>query len=178
MPVRTLRHGAAAIVFLFAGTATIHGQGAAEYGIITANSAGAAAASVKPTIPSLTIPGAGSTASAVASTTSLSGPSTTPEAAAKANREFFQTHSGANGAKISVRTAPVLAQAWIDGKFVGPTPLDLKLAPGHHSVLVRAPNMQDSTQEFDLAAKQTQPIDLALKSSTQSTVILHWPSQK
>ena len=79
---------------------------------------------------------------------------------------------------MSLRTTPVLAQAWIDGKFVGPAPLDLKLAPGHHRLLVRAPNMQDSAQEFDLAAKQAQPIDLALKPSAQSTVVLHWPSQK
>jgi len=29
-----------------------------------------------------------------------------------------------------------------------------------------------------LAAKQTESIDLALKSSYQNDVIIHWPSQK
>jgi hypothetical protein len=73
---------------------------------------------------------------------------------------------------------PDHAQAWIDGRFVGPTPLDMKLAPGHHRLLVRAPNMQESVQDFDLAAKQAQSIDLPLKSSSQNQVIVHWPSQK
>lgn len=176
---RMLRRSGAAFVLFFAGAALLHGQGIMEYGITTANS-GAIASAVKPTIPTITIPGAapsGGAGARVSSTTS-NAPTITPEAAAKANREFLQSHAGASPAQISVHTAPVAAQAWIDGRFVGPTPLDLKLAPGHHRVLVRAPNMQESTQEIDLAAKQALPIDLPLKAATQSTVVLHWPSQK
>ncbi|MBZ5662261.1 MAG: PEGA domain-containing protein [Acidobacteriia bacterium] len=177
MPLRILRHCAAASVFVLLGAPELYSQAGAEYGIITANSAGVAA-SVKPTIPNITLPGAASSAGAGASSTTTNAPAIMPEVAATANRDFLQSHSGADAARISLRTAPVLAQAWIDGRFVGPTPLDLKLAPGHHRVLVRAPNMQESAQEFDLAAKQTQPIDLALKASAQSTVVLHWPSRK
>jgi len=33
-------------------------------------------------------------------------------------------------------------------------------------------------RDFDLTAKQTQAIDLAMKSSYQNQVIIHWPSQK
>jgi hypothetical protein len=54
----------------------------------------------------------------------------------------------------------------------------MKVAPGHPQVLVRAPNMHEAVQEFDLAAKQAQSIDVPLKSSYQNQVILHWPSQK
>ena len=177
MPLRTLYVCAAASLFVLMSAGVTHGQAAAEYGALTANSAGMAA-SVKPTMPNMTFPGTASSASGSASPAAANAPVITPEAAAKANREFFQSHSGANPARISLHTAPVPAQAWIDGRFVGPTPLDLKLAPGHHRVLVRAPNMQESAQEFDLAAKQAQAIDLALKPSTQSTVVLHWPSRK
>jgi hypothetical protein len=175
---RILRRSIALFFVLVGGVGVMHGQGAVEYGIINANS-GAIAAAVKPTIPTITIPGAAPSAGkpGVTSVTSAA-PAITPEAAAKANREFFQSHSGASPAQISVHTAPIAAQAWIDGRFVGPTPLDLKLAPGHHRVLVRTPNMQEAAQEFDLAAKQTLPMDLPLKAAAQSTVVLHWPAQK
>lgn len=177
MPQRALRHCVAAIVLVLTGAAAMHGQAAAEYGVITANSAGAAA-SVKPAIPNITLPGNSSSAGPAAPSSTAAVPVITPEEAARTNRDFFQSHSGANAGRISLRTAPVPAQAWIDSRFVGPTPLDLKLAPGHHRVLVRAPNMQESAQEFDLAAKQSQPIDFSLKASAQSTVVLHWPTQK
>ena len=88
----------------------------------------------------------------------------TPEAAAKANLQFFQTHAGPTAAEIAVRTVPDHASTWIDGKFVGPAPLTIKLAPGHHQILVRAISMHEYTQEFDLAAKQRQSIDVALKT--------------
>ncbi|MBZ5642146.1 MAG: PEGA domain-containing protein [Acidobacteriia bacterium] len=177
MPLRTLWLCAAASFLVLMSAAAMYGQAAAEYGAMTANSAGMAA-SVKPAFPNITLPGTASGAGASASPATGNAPVITPEAAAKTNRDFFQSHSGANPARISLHTAPVPAQAWVDGRFVGPTPLDLKLAPGHHRVLVRAPNMQESAQEFDLAAKQAQPIDLALKPAAQSTVVLHWPSQK
>ncbi len=177
MPQRVLRQCVAASVLVLTGAASMHGQAAAEYGVITANSAGVAA-SGKLAIPSIALPGTSSSAGPGASPNAAGAPAITPEEAARTNREFFQSHSGANAARISLRTAPVLAQAWIDGRFVGPAPLDLTLAPGHHRVLVRAPNMQESAQEFDLAARQTQPIDFVMKASAQSTVVLHWPSQK
>ncbi len=79
---------------------------------------------------------------------------------------------------VAVRTTPDHASAWIDGKFVGPAPLDLKLAPGHHQVLVRAPNMQQSVREFDVTAKQPQSVEVSLKSAYQNQVAIHWPAQK
>ncbi len=172
----TLRHCAVIIVFTLLGAAATHGQAAVEVGTLTSTTAGAAA-SVKPPIPKLGLPGTSSTAGPGATSTSPSVSAVTPEAIANTNRQFFQSHSGPDAAQISLRTVPDHANAWIDGKFVGPTPLDLKLAPGHHRVLVRATNMQESMREFDLAAKQTQPIDLTLKSGYQSEVIIHWPSK-
>jgi hypothetical protein len=102
----------------------------------------------------------------------------TAEAAAKTNLQFFQTHSGPDAAQVAVHTVPDHASAWIDGRFVGPAPLMLKLAPGHHQVLVRAPNMQETMRELDVTAKQAQSIDVTLKSAYQNQVVIHWPSQK
>ena len=179
MSLRIPRHLVALFALTLSGTALMHGQSAAEYGVMTGN-LGGGAASGKPLVPfpNITTPGNAPSAGSGRASRATGVPAGTPEEAAKANRQFFQIHSGAEAAQIAIHTVPDHAQAWIDGRFVGPTPLDLKLAPGHHRLLVRAPNMQESVQDFDLAAKQAQSIDLPLKSSSQNQVIVHWPSQK
>jgi hypothetical protein len=172
----TLRHSAALFVLIFTGAVVMHGQSAVEYGIMTGNSAGVTTA-LKPPVPNMGLPESTSSAGPGAASSSAGVPGGSAESAAKTNRQFFQSHSGANAAQITVHTVPDHAQSWIDGKFVGPTPLDMKVAPGHPQVLVRAPNMHEAVQEFDLAAKQAQSIDVPLKSSYQNQVIIHWPSQ-
>jgi hypothetical protein len=178
MSLRTLHRCGFLFVFTLAGAVAMHAQSAVEYGILTGNSAAAAAASARPAIPIPNFPMPIGPASSGPGASSNSVPAGTAEEAAKANRQFLQSHSGPNAAQIAVHTMPDHAEAWIDGKFVGPAPLEMKLAPGHHQLLVRAINMQETTREFDLAAKQTQAIDLALKSSYQNQVVIHWPSQK
>jgi PEGA domain len=182
MSLRPLSHCAAVLfALIFLGNATMRGQAAVEHGVMMGNSAGAAA-SMKPLIPAPetglpeSSPGAGS--GAPSKSASVAGE--TPESIAKGNLQFFQTHSGLDAAQVAVHTVPDHAEAWIDGRFVGPAPLDLKLAPGHHEVLVRAPNMRDSEQEFDLAAKQTQTVNIPLKATPQThqVIVLHWPAQK
>ena len=178
MTLKILRYSAALFVFATLGTSHICAQGIVEYGVITGTAAGATA-SAKPLIPfpNVGIPGNPAAASPAVSG-SAGAAAMTPEAAAKANLQFFQAHAGPTAAEIAVRTVPDHASTWIDGKFVGPAPLTLKLAPGHHQILVRAIAMREYTQEFDLAAKQTQSIDVALKASVQNQVVIHWPSQK
>lgn len=178
MSLRTLHHCAFLCVFTFAGAVSMHAQSAVEYGILTGNSAAAATASARPAIPIPNFPMPAGPASSGPGASSTGVPAGTAEEAAKTNRQFLQSRSGPNAAQLAVHTVPEHAEAWIDGKFVGPAPLEMKLAPGHHQLLVRAINMQETTREFDLAAKQTQSIDLALKSSYQNQVVLHWPSQQ
>jgi hypothetical protein len=178
MTLNILRYSAALFVFATLGTASMRAQGIVEYGVITGTAAGAAA-SAKPLIPmpNLGLPGNPSPAAPAVSGAAGSA-AMTPEAAAKANLQFFQAHAGPSPAEIVVRTVPDHASTWIDGKFVGPAPLILKVAPGHHQILVRAVAMHEYTQEFDLVAKQTQSIEVALKTSVQNQVVIQWPSQK
>lgn len=174
MLLRALRNCVVLFLFTFMGTVAMHGQAAAEYGMATANSAGMTSV-LKPPVLNLGIP---ETTSNAVPGAAAGVPGGTAESAAKTNRQFFVSHSGPDAGQVAVHTVPDHAAAWIDGKYLGPTPLDLKLAPGHHQVLVRAPNMQEVVRGFDLTAKQTQSIDLPLKSSYQNQVIIHWPSQK
>ncbi|HXP81290.1 MAG TPA: PEGA domain-containing protein [Verrucomicrobiae bacterium] len=177
MLLRTMRDCVVLFILIFAGALAMHAQAVAEYGAAMGNSAGVTAA-VKPPAPNLGLPETAANAGSGAALNSPGVPGGNAESAAQTNKQFFQSQSGPNAAQVAVHTVPDHAQAWIDGKFVGPTPLDLKLAPGHHQVLVRAPNMQEVVRDFDLTAKQTQAIDLAMKSSYQNQVIIHWPSQK
>jgi PEGA domain len=182
MTLRILRYSAALFIFAILGTASVHAQGIVEYGVITGTAAGAAA-SAKPLIPFPNLgnpgnPAAPAPAPGPAVTGAPGAASMTPEAAAKANLQFFQAHAGPTAAEIAVRTVPDHASTWVDGRFVGSAPVTLKLAPGHHQILVRALAMREYTQEFDLAAKQSQPINVALKSSVQNQVVIHWPAQK
>lgn len=174
MLLRTLRHCVVVSVFILTGAIAMHGQAAAEYGMAVGNSAGITTA-LKPPVPNVALP---ETASKAGPGAAAGVPGGTAETAAKTNRQFFQSHAGADAGQVAVHTVPDHTAAWIDGKFVGPTPLDLKLAPGRHQVLVRAPNMHEVVRDFDLNAKQTQSIDLPMKSSYQNQVIIHWPSQK
>lgn len=171
--------GAALFILAFLGTPALHAQGVAEYGMTTAT-AGAAGSSGKALVPfpNITLPGSGSSSAAGPASASTGIPAGTAESAAKENLQFFQSHAGVNAASVSIHTAPEHASVWIDGRFLGPAPVNLKLAPGHHQALVRAPNMQESTQAFDVSAKQSQSLNFALKSSYQNQVVLHWPSQK
>ena len=173
MPLRILRCSAVLFLATFLGTIATHAQSAAEYGIMTGTSAGATAAA-RPLIPFPNI--AGAAGSPNAGTGGVAGG--TAESAAKTNLGYFQAHAGPNAALVAVRTTPDHASAWVDGRFVGPAPLDLKLAPGHHQVLVRAPNMKELVREFDVTAKQPQSIEMALQSAYQNQVVIHWPAQK
>ena len=171
--------GAALFVLAFLGTSALHAQGAAEYGLATATtgSAGSSGKALVP-FPNITLPGSGSSSATGPAPASSGVPGGTAESAAKGNMQFFQSHAGASAASVSIHTAPDHASVWIDGRFLGPAPVSLKLAPGHHQALVRAPNMQESTRPFDVDAKQALPLEFALKSSYQNQVVLHWPSQK
>jgi hypothetical protein len=182
MRLHVLCFGACLSLLSMIGVAGLHAQGAAEYGMTTTVPATAAAASGKAMVPfpKVTLPGDGSssTSSGAAPGLTSAGPTVAPESIAKDNLQFFQGHAGTDAAALTVHSVPDHASVWIDGKYVGPAPVNLKLAPGHHQALVRAPNMQESAQNFDVAAKQAQSLDFALKPSFQNQVMIQWPSQK
>lgn len=159
------------------GAATVNAQASAEYGAVTSNSSGAAVA-LKPLFPKIVLPDGTSNAPAGTPSSPTYLTSGAADAAAKTNRQYLQDHSGTDAAQISLHSVPDHAHVWVDERFVGDTSMELKLAPGHHRVIVRAANMQDSSLDLNLAAKQTQTIEVPMKSRYQNQVTIHWPSQK
>jgi hypothetical protein len=176
MSLRTLTLCAAAIVFALTSVTAMHAQAAVEYGAIVSNSAGTAA-TIKPPTPNLRLPDNISSAGSPAPLNPTANPGGTTADTAKANLQFFQDHSGPDAAALSLHTVPDHVQVWIDDKFVGSSPLDLKLGPGHHRVFASGPDKLESVREFDLAAKQKQSIDLPLKSGYQDQITIQGSSR-
>lgn len=69
---------------------------------------------------------------------------------------------GATGS-IEVRTQPVAAHVWVDGRDRGVAPLRIEhLAPGSHTVKLTAPGYHELTRPISLAAHGGISLDLAL----------------
>lgn len=146
--------------------AAVHAQAAAEYGGLVGNSA-TAASSAKIKVPNMKMPEPGGANGSAPAGQPVAGQPVkplNPDAAAAANRQFLQTQAGANAALVSLRSTPDHAQVFVDTRYVGTAPLDLKLAPGRHDVMMRAQGMSVLTQSVELAAKTPKEISVTLKS--------------
>src|SRR6185437_1613601 len=110
-------------VTLIAACGTAQGQAAAEHAGATSVSATTAASEKSVMVPAPSKPAApkGSLHLVI-----HSGPP--PEVV---NRRALEQNAGENASKMLLRSTPSQAQVWIDGKFVGNTPLLLIVAPGN-----------------------------------------------
>ena len=154
--------------------------GAAEYAGATAATSTGGTAIKPPPAPALKLP-LGNSASV--NTPNAAAPRGTASdaaaaaaektaAAANTNLKFFLDHSGTDGTDVTVVTAPDHAQTWIDDRYVGATPLSLKLRPGEHQVFVSGTNSSESVREFQVTAKQAETVDLKLKSGYRGGITI------
>jgi hypothetical protein len=159
MRLRRFSQGFLLLLFVFGAVAMARAQAAAEYAGATAAAATAAAgAKVKIKPPSVPSPKEGSNPSSPQPAIRVG------EAAAAANRQALQERAGANAARVLLRSTPDHAQVWIDTRFVGSTPFELKLAPGHHDIMMKAPDMASLHQEIELQGKQTREVMMMFKA--------------
>lgn len=151
-----LRHCSLVVLLGSIVVSCAQAQSSAEYGSMVSRSGGAAAGAkvVKPEAPQ---PAIGAAASSVHM------PVRTGEAAATANCRTLQERAGPEGAKVALRSTPDHAQVWIDGLFVGSTPLELTLAPGRHQVEMREATTEMSRQTVELQPKQSREVSSTLK---------------
>ena len=83
-------------------------------------------------------------------------------AADEANRKALEERAGSNGGKLLLRSTPTGAQVFIDGAFVGRTPLLLIAPPGKYKIQMHGPRESFSEKMVELAAQETQEIALKL----------------
>ena len=140
----------------FVAMSCAQAQSVAEYGSSVSRSGGAAAGAkvVKPDLPQ---------PATAAASASVHMPVRTGESVAGANCRTLQQRAGPDGAKVALRSVPDHAQVWIDGLFVGATPLDLTLAPGRHLVEMRDATSEMVRQQIELQPKQSREVLSTLK---------------
>lgn len=79
-----------------------------------------------------------------------------------ANRRVLESRADRNAGKLLLRSVPSNAQVWIDGAFVGSSPLLLLLAPGKYQVELRGNRMEYAARAVDLLPHETREIVLVL----------------
>jgi PEGA domain len=80
----------------------------------------------------------------------------------EANRKALEERAGSNGGKLLLRSTPSGAQVFIDGAFVGRTPLLLIVSPGRYKIQMHGPRESFSERTAEVVAQETQEIALKL----------------
>ena len=78
------------------------------------------------------------------------------------NRQALEKRAGKDACKLLLRSKPTEAQVWIDGAFVGNTPLLLLLPPGKYQVQMKGQRLEYAKQIVSLLPRETQEVSLTL----------------
>lgn len=151
------------VLATFAGAASSWAQDTVEYGSAAASSSKVASISkvLKPAttlMPSVSKPAAA--ASGGATSTFLTIPTGPP--ADVVNRAALEKKAGKDAAKMLLRSTPSGARVWVNGEFVGSTPLLLIVPPGKYRVRMADSRLDLAQQEFGVLPHETRELTLPL----------------
>jgi len=96
-----------------------------------------------------------------------SGPTT-----ATLNRRILERQAGRDAGKLLLRSDPSGAQAWIDGLFIGKTPVLLLLAPGKHRMEIHGPRQKFASGVLELLPRETRDVAMKLTVRYPTNVIV------
>jgi hypothetical protein len=82
--------------------------------------------------------------------------------AEEVNRKALEDQAGSDAGKLLMRSWPSGAQIFINGAFVGHTPLLLMVAPGKYRVEMRGEHDDIAQRTLGLLANDTQEVTLKL----------------
>ncbi len=89
------------------------------------------------------------------------------------NRQALEQQAGKDACKLLLRSTPTAAQVWIDGAFVGNTPMLILVPPGKYQIHMRGPRLESSKQVVALLPRETQEIVLTLAVRYPLRVTVH-----
>jgi hypothetical protein len=78
------------------------------------------------------------------------------------NRQALEQHAGKNACKLLLRSTPSKAQVFVDGAFVGNSPLELVVAPGKYQIEMRGQRLDSARRQVDLLPRETREVALPL----------------
>jgi hypothetical protein len=147
-----------------------HAQSTAEYA--GATSAASATAASQPDLPKPNRLAAPATAAVDPNKpqhiASSSGPP--PEVV---NRKALEQRAGKNPCKLLLRSTPSAAQVFVDGAFVGESPLLLMVPPGKYQIEMRGHRLEFGQSAVDLLPRETREVALSLTSRYPTRVTVH-----
>lgn len=130
------------------------GQAAAEYAGATSVSATTTAAGKSVMVPVPSKP------AALKASTHLVIPTGPPPEVV--NRNALEQSAGRDASKLLLRSTPSPAQVWVDGAFVGNTPMLLIVAPGKYEVEVRGQRLESAKQTVALLPRETREVSFKM----------------
>ena len=78
------------------------------------------------------------------------------------NRQALEQHAGKNACKLLLRSTPSTAQVFVDGAFVGNSPLEIVVAPGKYQIEMRGQRLDSARRQVDLLPRETREVALPL----------------
>lgn len=91
----------------------------------------------------------------------------------EANRKALEQRAGDDATKILLQSVPSEAMIFIDGMFVGRTPLLLIAPPGKYKMEMRGKREEFGARFIELSANQTQQLTLTLEPRYPSSITIH-----
>jgi len=89
------------------------------------------------------------------------------------NRNALEQGAGKDASKLLLRSTPSPAQVWVDGAFVGNTPILLIVAPGKYEVEARGQRLESAKQTVALLPRETREISFKMTVLYPTTVSIH-----
>ena len=89
------------------------------------------------------------------------------------NRQALEQHAGKNACKLLLRSTPNAAQVYVDGAFVGESPLLLIVPPGKYQIEMRGRRLEFGERAVDLLPRETREVALSLTSRYPTRVAVH-----
>jgi hypothetical protein len=89
------------------------------------------------------------------------------------NRQALEQHAGKNACKLLLRSTPNAAQIYVDGAFVGESPLLLIVSPGKYQIEMRGRRLEFGERAIDLLPRETREVALSLTSRYPTRVTVH-----
>jgi PEGA domain len=89
------------------------------------------------------------------------------------NRQALEQHAGKDACKLLLRSAPSAAQVFVDGAFVGNSPMLLVLSPGKYHIEMRGHRLESAERSVDLLPRETREVALSLTTRYPTRVTTH-----
>ncbi|AJC73629.1 hypothetical protein AJ81_04750 [Pseudothermotoga hypogea DSM 11164 = NBRC 106472] len=93
-----------------------------------------------------------------------------------AGRTVLVTANFIQKTMLNINTTPPGAQIFLDGSFIGVSPIQIEVQPGQHTVLATMPGYSAAQQSFTVAPGETKTINLVLNPEQATLKVFSSPA--